>query len=671
MRKISSLPAILLAVLCFAASCEKSVENNDGSAAAVEIKSVVWTLDSLATTVGGKPHTDYTYTLWLSPTEDLTDKEGMILADDYVCASITGSSRPAGDFALSSKTVSLSYGALTVDASTFDNYSVAELYVNLQSDNVVDFRATVTPNSGEGAFSVNYHGFCHKWPEAVSAKGQRITLDRVPFFYYAGPTKADSTVTEYYLLLSSADVTGDSAAEASLTGEGYLLCIDLYATPDPEDKKHLPSGVYSRASAAADHVWTTGNSMIEHYDASLARTSFQLGQSDIELTEDSEGVYSFKVAFQNSDYTVDTLCFSGALPSPKDLTLPQYSLPQYEGDVNFTGVKATGIYMGNMLQGAAGMMEIVVYDQNYLDDKVGGQGVILIVFADLFTNSREIRVMPGDYKMKTDFTYMSWMPATEVSYSGSVFALGTYGMVNDGSRNGLYSYAKSGSISISEVTDGYHVEWDLVSGYGYSIKGEYTGSIPVEDQSDDDTKDDGTSTLEKDYELDLSSIESAKLTVDDNIFVIGYGTFKPVSDYYCGHQFIDLGGFSGNGPEGDAVRLELLTKPGEEYQVNVGKYEITPERHPAYFIPGWAVKGSFYEYGDLNGTTFKHYYGGQGESGKWYYYMDAHAAFYTGAITISEADGGQYHISIETYDVRGHKITGEWTGPIELPEKQN
>ncbi len=671
MKKMHFLPAVLLVLLAFAYSCEKPSSDVDvEKGVTVAVNSAVWSVDSVQTTIAGKQHIDYKYTLWFSPTEGLTDREGMILADDYICAEIVSDEAPSGDFAFSSANVSLSYAGIEVNRSTVDNFTVAELYVNLLSDNVVEFNTTVTPKTGKG-FSASYHGFCSKWPDSTTTKGKCITLDRVPFFYYAGPATSDPSVTEYYLLFSSADITGDSAAEASLTQEGYLLCIDLYATPDPENKKHLPSGVYSRAASVSDHTWTTSNSMIEYYDASLSRSSYQIGQSDVSISESEDGKYSFKVAFQNAEYAVDTLCFSGELPSPKDLTLPQYSLPQVEADVNFTGVKATGVYMGNLLQGAAGMMEIIVYDQNYVDDKVGGQGVILVVFADLFTNSREIRVMPGDYTMKTDFTYMSWMPATEVSYSGSVFPLGTYGMVNDGSRNGLLSYAKSGSIKISEVSEGYHVEWDLVSGYGYSLKGEYTGTIPVEDQSDDDTKDDGTSTLEKDYVLDLSAIESAKLRVDDNIFVIGYGTFKPVSDYNCGHQFIDLGGFNGTGPVGDAVRLELLTEPGKEYQVNVGKYEITPERHPAYFIPGWAVKGSFYEGGDLNGTTFKHYYGGQGESGRWYYYMDAHAAFYTGAITISDAENGQYHVSIETFDVRGHKITGEWTGPIVLPEKQN
>lgn len=657
------MPACLLAVLCLAASCEKTAQQEEEqNSDAVKISSAVWSVDAVETTIAGKPHTDYKYTLWFSPTAGLTDRQGMLLADDYICAEVTVDDKPAGDFSFTSKKVSLSYAGVTVNASTVDGFEKAELYINLESDNVVEFRTAVKSGDGEG-FSADYRGFCSRWPEKKAATGELITMDRVPFFYYAGPTSDDPSIHEFYLVLANAEVTGDTAGSASLTGEGYLACIDLYTAADPDNKKHLPDGVYTRASEVGDHVWTTSNTMIEHYDKNLNRSVFQLADEKVEFVE-KDGEYSVKIAFQNSDYKIDTLYYSGVLPSAKDLTLPSYSLPQVEDDVIFTGVKATGIYMGNLLQGAAGMMELLIYDQNYLDEKVGGQGVLLIVFADLFTNSREIRVMPGDYTMKTDFTYMSWMPATEVEYSGSVFPLGTYGMVNDGSRNGLFSYAKSGSIKITEVSGGYHVEWDLTSGYGYSIKGEYTGSIAVEDQSDDETHDDGTSTLEKDYELDLSNVESAKLRSDDDIFVIGYGTFKPVSDYNCGHQFIDIGGFSGNGPEGDSVRLELLTEPGQENQVNVGKYEITPERHPAYFIPGWAVKGSFYEYGELDGTTFKHYYGGQGESGRWYYYMDAHAAFYTGTITISDAGNGEYRVDIETYDVRGHKITGTWTGPV-------
>lgn len=652
MKKPVLLPILLSAILCLVGSCDKSEEKTeDADYENVQIRSVVWNAE------------EDKYTFWLSPTEGLTDRDGMLLSDDYICVELTSEDRPSSNYEFTSKTTSLSYGSISVNSSTIDNFTQAELYVNLESDNVVEFKTVITPKEGK-ALKADYRGFCSKWPEEKEAKGETYSLDRVPFFYYAGPT-ADSSVHEFYLVLANASYTGDSAAQASLTEEGYLVCIDFYAEVDTQNKKHLPDGVYTRSTTLSDHTWKTSNTLIEYYDKKLSRSVYQVADDKIELVE-KDGVYSLKVPFQNSDYRIDTLSYTGVLPSPQDLTRPSYALPQVEGDITFTGAKATGIYMGNLLQGAAGMMQISIYDQDYVDEKIGGQGVLLVVFADLFTNSRSIRVMPGEYTMKTDFTYMSWMPTREVNYSGSVFPLGTYGVYNDGSRNGQFSYAVSGSVTITEVSEGLHVEWDLVSGYGYSIKGEYTGTIPVEDQSDDDTHDDGTSTLEKDYVLDLSGVKSASLHSDDQIFVIGYGTFKPVSDYGCGHQFIDIGGFSGNGPEGDSVRLELLTQPGQENQVNVGKYEITPERHPAYFIPGWAVKGSFYEGGELDGTTFKHYYGRQGESGRWYYYMDAHAAFYNGTVTISEAENGEYLINIETYDVRGHKITGVWTGPVEI-----
>lgn len=181
--------------------------------------------------------------------------------------------------------------------------------------------------------------------------------------------------------------------------------------------------------------------------------------------------------------------------------------------------------------------------------------------------------------------------------------------MDDGTSFGQFSYGKEGIIKIEDAgttqgEDGkiepvYKIEFNLTSKDGFTLKGSYTGVIPITDASDDKSDDDGTSTLERDYDMDLSKIKKAHYYTSDQVYIQGIG-YKPISSYGCGLQFINIGiewvgdhleDFVDREPGGDIVRVELTTEPGKENEITPGTYEVTEQRWPAYIKPGVMMRG--------------------------------------------------------------------------------
>lgn len=211
------------------------------------------------------------------------------------------------------------------------------------------------------------------------------------------------------------------------------------------------------------------------------------------------------------------------------------------------------------------------------------------------------------------------MPAVEIPMEGLVFPLGTYVQLDDGTSFGQFSYGKEGIIKIeaagtAQGEDGkiepvYKIEFNLTSKDGFTLKGSYTGVIPITDASDDKSDDDGTSTLERDYDMDLSKIKKAHYYTSDQVYIQGIG-YKPISSYGCGLQFINIGiewvgdhleDFVDREPGGDIVRVELTTEPGKENEITPGTYEVTEQRWPAYIKPGVMMRGIMLD-GGLHGS---------------------------------------------------------------------
>lgn len=116
--------------------------------------------------------------------------------------------------------------------------------------------------------------------------------------------------------------------------------------------------------------------------------------------------------------------------------------------------------------------------------------------------------------------------------------------MDDGTSFGQFSYGKEGIIKIEDAgttqgEDGkeepvYKIEFNLTSKDGFTLKGSYTGVIPITDESDDKSDDDGTSTLERDYDMDLSKIKKAHYYTSDQVYIKASATNRSVpTDAVC------------------------------------------------------------------------------------------------------------------------------------------
>ena len=231
-----------------------------------------------------------------------------------------------------------------------------------------------------------------------------------------------------------------------------------------------------------------------------------------------------------------------------------------------------------------------------------------------------------------------------------------------------YSYGTEGEIEIIELADnaGFTVNYDLFSNDGYRIRGSYTGKIPVIDNSDDKGDDDGTSTLEKDYDMDLSMWDCAYVAPLNRIWVGGMGYYdidgealkniKPTYPAPFGLQYVYIG-LKGDDGEGDRVLLELLVNDDAETYITPGTYPCTEDRFPEHFVPGHMMRGIMLE-GDFASSSFVHL----NEKT----HMDQHANFYGGEVTITKAEGGDnwFTFDIDGICVRKHHVRGSWTGPV-------
>lgn len=612
------------------------------------IESVVYTLEE----------TPGYHTFYFSPTKGLVDIEAMQMADDYI--KIVAAD-PSGivDLLSTEQENELSYQDMTVNSASTD-VAAADLMLKLTSSRTVNLDAEIRLSSGK-TLRAKYSGFCSKYP-ANAADEPDAVLDKSIFSYYFGLLDGASA-HNYYLVLTDSPFVLDGT-NWTLTTAGHALILDLFADLGEDDNwRYLPTGIYETSESMTDHTYTSQNSALFYFDNSGKRIEYTM-LSPVEISRDDNGQTTIAVAYLDDTNTERTLIYKNELTMVNGIG--GASLPQIQDDVELKSHSAEAFYQGNLLQGNAGLMQINIYDETYATQEgAGGYAVTLYVFHDLFADPSKAAIMPGEYVLGSHFTHSTWMAAQEMSFAGVTMPIGTYAHCDDGTSYGKFSYASAGeNIKISDAgmsSDNkplYKIDFNLISRDGYKIKGSYTGAIPITDVSDDKSQDDGTSTLERDYKMDLDYIVKARLYPNDQIYVTNLG-YKPISEYGCGYQIIDIGSPSGkDGDEGDIMRIELLVEPGAEQTITPGEYMVTTDRYPASFKPGVCVRGHILADEGVTGTRWMHF-----EEGK-YIVMDGHACIYGGSIVVSDAGNGNFTFEIKGTCVRKHNVTGTWTGPV-------
>ncbi len=698
MKKFYSL-CVLLCVIgassCLISSCSSDDEGDTPPAlpgnsfvygdTEHKIESVVYAVDE----------TGKIYSFYFSPTPGLVDLDAMLIADDYIRI-VTNT--PTGEIDLLASGNQLLYKKLNISSATGDNVQKAVLTLQLTSLTTARMSLDAATKDG-GTLRAEYNGLCIK-QGGQEVPAYDVTLTDQIFGYYMGP-KEDAGTNEYYAALTNAEFELKGGTQFAVKSEGYVLMLDFYGATG-ESWKDMPLGSFTESKNFEDHTYFGNYCFISYYDANLQRTDYQLADP-LKIERDEAGITTVTATFIDQNQKDRTLIYKSELKM-KDATLDVH-VPMVERDMVIEGAYASGIYEGDIYENGSGFVEITIIDQKGENNEPNGSAMKIALFGEKFTNpARERRLTPGTYKAATTLAQGTWMPAFEFEYMGQYIPMGTYAGYDNGTQQGQFSYAASGDIVIREGSQKnyYTIEFELQSVDGYKISGSYTGEVYLENQSNDE-KNDGSSTLESDYEMDLGYLNRADCYPQDHIYVPALQDPNlPVSEIpnitppgkACGYQFFRIGTTAGTWEitdeypadkgkgklvEGDIIGIELLVAEGTEDKITPGVYPVTPNRYPAQFRPGVCVRG----YMGNGGTTWQFIASAIG----WGYpsgYFDPEykvvegwlniptankfASIYGGSITVSKAEGGDnwYTFKIDGIDVVKHKVTGSWTGPVYL-----
>ena len=482
-----------------------------------DIQSVLYEYDNL----------NGVYTFFISPSEGIENIEAMLNANDFI--KIVSSSAN-GQIDLTSEGNSLSYKDFVVSSAESSGIEYSELSLVLDGNNL-RLSLSVKKNSGD-ELRAEYHGTC------TNVSENHITLDRAVMSCYMGK---ESELENYYIVLTNAEFKLDGN-EYSLESEGYALQMDIYVD-NAGFVLDLPEGEYGSSSTASNFTYSDKFSGIMMKDAA-GNVSELIPLSDKVVIEASgNNTYTISASFVQ-DGTTYSVSFSGELPMENADFNP--GLPQIGEDLDFKGFYAEAVYEGNILENGTGLMEIVIYDENWENRISPGYGMTLVLLHDLFLDSKKSRIMPGEYTVSSSLEHSTCMTTEEVNILGLILPLGSYVMKNDGTENAEYAYVAGGNITVSENGMNTVIDGTILTPDGYTVKIYFDGPVGITDNSKDDN--DGSTTLEKDLALDLDYLPTAYCTPKTDIWVKGLGTIPvedlttvtPPAEEACGYQIIDI-----------------------------------------------------------------------------------------------------------------------------------
>ena len=259
----------------------------------------------------------------------------------------------------------------------------------------------------------------------------------------------------YYIVLTNAGFKLDGT-DYSLESEGYALQLDLYAD-NAGFILDLPAGEYSSSSTVSNLTYSDKFSGIIAKDAA-GNVSELIPLYDKVVVEASDNnTYTISASFVQ-DGTTYSVSFSGELSMENADFNP--SLPQIGEDLDFKG---------NVLENGTGLMEIVIYDENWENRISPGHGMTLVLLHDLFIDSKKCRIMPGEYTVSSSLEHSTCMTTEEVNILGLILPLGSYVMRNDGTENATYAYVAGGNITVSENGDNTVIEGTVLTPDGYTV----------------------------------------------------------------------------------------------------------------------------------------------------------------------------------------------------------
>lgn len=649
-----------------------------------DIKSVVYTEEEI----------DGATVLYFSSKSGITDITGMINSGEYMRVVAENNSGSNADFAGTKNEVS--YKEVSVTSANCHNYTISSMFFDLATPTTADFSMEIAANDGKKAISASYYGYASRWPAIDLAEEAVAICTEVAQAVYFGQG-AGTNAHEYDIIVATGQLTTTTDGSLVLVDkEGYAMHIGFMAIPNSAYKTRLPNGNYRNSSNSEAGTYLSvsyiGEFSTENGHQTMTSRPFD---GDITVVTDDDNITTISAYFVDESGRRRMIAFRGNIGNFLDYyNSTSTFLPQFTDDVQFEADACDAAYYGRMGEQAYGSFEFTLYQNEYLegDDDFYGATLLLTsetLFPSLESLNSQIDKLYGTYEVANTFTIPgTWFKPVEMNVYGSIQPYGTFVHKHDGSYYGLFGYGESGTITVSEGTDGgLRIEFDLVSVTGATMKGSYDGPIdwiwsPVTSSSDD-----GTSTLTEDYDMDLERYDSAILYLAPRLYIEGIGfidrdkyTEKYPDNIPIGYQTIVFGNLgANNNPDGsvnvgDFLALELVTAPGEERQLKAGHYTISEHRWPAYFHPmengeGVAIRGMM-----INGESYTSHWEHHKESSSGHLSeMDGHAFFYGGEVTITGPDEkGHYTFDVDCICVREHHVRGQWTGPVaglEAPEE--
>ena len=483
-------------------------------------------------------------------------------------------------------------------------------------------------------------------PTIKADAAAKVDFGYCPGAFYA----ANEGVGNYYMILTSVPSTYDSSdGSITMQSEGWSLVLDLYAAPTSPIS--LPTGTYVASEDCSVGTFYPEYSFAVYQDEQGNGMLYSI-HSDVKVTSIENGILKVETEVMVNN-TPTQMVFVGNIPftdtNDNGNLLPEF----YENlDLQFNGSFAW--YYGNLYQANTGNLLVNLYEGDY-DKETGGHTGVgyclqLCLFDILFSNPKNAKVMPGTYTVARNFARDTFYPGMPVDYLGVTVIMGSFCQKHAADGSYTYAFVSDGQVVIEDAGDGqFKFTVDLLTEDGYTIKGTYTGTVPVTDMSDDQ-RGAVISTLEQDYELTLDGIPVARVWKMDEV-------------NGCGRFYLDIGSPSGldehvvkNG--GDIFRIDMLTEPGAA-MFESGVYTVMEDKYATSYAPNKLLRGFFEDGGDLRGTRWFHF-----EEGR-YMVADGLAPAYDGTVSLYRQENGHYKIDIDVYDDGGFNISGQWTGPIE------
>lgn len=642
------------------------------------------------------------YTFYFSPTGGLMDLDAMLMADDYIKI-VTKS--PAGDLAAYDKNGSVSYKGAEVSVSELTGSS--SLYVLMGSVSTVKMDLNVTLPSGEPLVG-NYYGYCVYHSEGGdSGEVEQIpTLTTQIFARYKGTAKNAGTNNYFVAVTNTTFTLGSTADSFTLTDEGYALVLDFYG-PQSDNWKDFPVGTFTESPEKGDHTWYFDYSYVLHRDAQGTETRLALCD-DVTIQRDGSSdqvtITTRCLDAEYNEYKEYDISFTGDLRMANG-TIESY-LPMYEDNIEFEGYSCVGaFYVGDLYSTGSGLVSLTFNDFKWDNRENGGYSATILLCGRKFNDKREVTIVEGPYTASSTYSQQGTWRTGYDDLSFSMFGLvvpgGTYVSYRPDAKNNQYdryAYGASGEINVSKVEKGYRIEFDLISAPGFSVKGFYEGPIYLDDISQDE-RDDGSSTLESDLDLNLEKFDRAYCYPQTEIYFgdAGYKTLDYITSANpggeaSGFQIIEIGNSEmfrrsepGTIPATDVFQIELLVKPGTDGQITPGVYPITENRYPVRFKPGVSPRGYMHTDGAL-GTRWEKVVEAIGN--RWddennngiqdpgevkenvpvgEPTLGGYACVYAGTVTVEKVEGkgdNYFKFTIDGEDVLHHKIRGSWEGPV-------